>query len=363
MKEKVLLGLSGGVDSAVAAILLKKQGYEVIGAFMINFSETKNKLTGECNYLQDKKEAEKVAQKLGIKLINLNFEKQYKKQVIDPMFKAYSKGLTPNPDSLCNKVIKFPLLWKEAKKLNCKYIATGHYIKKIKKDKEYLLKIPKDKIKDQSYFLYDLTQKDLKHTLFPISNLKKEEVRKIAKKNRLPNYDKKGTSGICFVGRINMKDFLKQRIKNKNGKILSPESKIIGEHQGVNFHTIGERIREDNYTKINKEFRNKYKSKMYVAKKDIRNNTITIAPKNHKILKSNSFKIKKLNLISKKTKLPLKNIKVRIRHQGELIPARIDKKLNCKLNKAIDGLASGQSCVIYQNSTDIILGGGEIKTD
>ena len=131
-KQKVLIGLSGGVDSAVAALLLKKQKYEVVGAFMINFSKTKNKITGDCNYLEDKKDAQKIAAILDIPLKILNFEEQYERYVIDPMFHDYARGLTPNPDSTCNKIIKFPLLWKEAKKLRCDYIATGHYIKKIK---------------------------------------------------------------------------------------------------------------------------------------------------------------------------------------------------------------------------------------
>ena len=134
MKQKVLLGLSGGVDSAVAALLLKKQNYEVIGAFMRCFSEEKNKLTAECSYLEDKKDAQKIAAQLNIKFIELNYEKEYKKQVLNEMFKAYADGITPNPDAQCNTKIKFPFLWKEAKKYNCDFIATGHYVKKIKKE-------------------------------------------------------------------------------------------------------------------------------------------------------------------------------------------------------------------------------------
>src|SRR3989338_3894476 len=129
-KQKVLLGLSGGVDSAVATIILQKQGYEVIGAFMRCFSEEKNKITGECPWIEDRKSAQKIASKLGIKFITINYEKEYSNQVIGPMFKAYANGKTPNPDSACNNLVKFPYLWKEAKKLNCNFIATGHYIKK-----------------------------------------------------------------------------------------------------------------------------------------------------------------------------------------------------------------------------------------
>ena len=185
MKElSVLVGLSGGVDSAVAALLLKKQGYRVIGAFMKNFSETKNKLTGECHWVEDKKDAEKIAAKLQIPLITLDFENEYKRDVIDPMFRAYAQGLTPNPDTNCNRYIKFPLLWKEAKKRGIDLIATGHYAK-IKNTKNgFELWQANDKEKDQTYFLHKISQSDLQHTLFPIGDYTKAEVRAIAKKKQ-----------------------------------------------------------------------------------------------------------------------------------------------------------------------------------
>jgi tRNA-uridine 2-sulfurtransferase len=388
--KKVLLGLSGGVDSAVAALFLRKKGYEIIGAFMINFSDTKNKITGDCNYLEDKKDAQKIASILNIPLKILNFEKQYKKHVINKMFEDYSKGLTPNPDSLCNKIIKFPLLWKHAKKLDCDYIATGHYIKKTtkqilgainlrskfannktqqqsnasncaqQKGSYYTLKIPKDKSKDQSYFLYDLTQFDLEHTLFPLGNLTKEEVRAIAKKQGFPNHNKKSTSGICFVGKINFKSFLQQKIKSLPGLVLDTNNNIIGNHPGISHFTIGERVKDKEIT-INNEFRNKHKSKLYISKKNKKTNTLTVVPENHKSLFSNQFKIIKLNWISHAPNFPL-NCKVRIRHLGELYNAKINKyynKIICHLNKPIQGIAEGQSCVIYKNSE--VLGGGEIR--
>ena len=360
-KEKVLLGLSGGVDSAVAALLLKKQGYEVIGAFMKNFSETKNSLTGECHYLEDKKDAQKIAAILGIKFITLNFEKEYKKYVIDPMFKAYKSGLTPNPDSLCNKIIKFPLLWKHAKKLGCSYIATGHYVRVKKTSSGTSLLRGKDEKKDQSYFLYDLTQQDLKHTLFPIGNFTKEKVRKIARKNKFPNADKKGTRGICFVGKISMKPFLEQKIKPKKGKVLSPEKEVIGSHKGIMFYTIGERIAPSSGILIDNKIKNTSGKKWYVADKIINKNIIIAAPQNHPSLKKDSFYLKKINWIEKKQKPPIK-AKVRIRHLGELIPAQITSKNNkifCKLKKPTQGLAEGQSAVIYKGSK--VLCGGEIR--
>lgn len=359
--KKVLLGLSGGVDSAVSALLLKNQGYNVIGAFMINFSDTKNKLTGDCNYLEDKKDAQKIASILNIPLKIFNFEKQYKKQVLNQMFNSYKKGLTPNPDSLCNKIIKFPMLWHEAKKRNINYIATGHYIKKIEKGNKYFLKIPKDKNKDQSYFLYDLTQKDLKHTLFPIADLTKQKVRKIAKANKFPNWNKHGTRGICFVGKIPMKTFLEQKIKRKQGKILDEKNNVIGTHNGIMFYTIGERIKEiPNETTIFPEFRNKY-GKLYVAQKNKKTNIITAVSDNHPLLYKKEFNLININFINK-IKLPIKNARVRIRHLGELYSAdiiNINGKTLAVLKKPIKAVAEGQSCVIYKNS--FILGGGEIR--
>ena len=400
MKQKVLLGLSGGVDSAVAALLLKKQGYEVIGAFMRCFSE-KNKITKtlhlnrdfwdaqsarthfditkECTYLEDKKDAQRIAAQLNIKFIELDYEKEYKSQVLNKMFKAYVEGVTPNPDAQCNIKIKFPFLWKEAKKRECNFIATGHYAKKIKmqqirrnrtklrpilkNQKEYLyyLKIPKDKNKDQTYFLYGLTQKDLEHTLFPIGDYTKSKVRHIAKKHKLHNWNKHGTRGLCFVGNIDFKHFLKQKIKNKPGKVLSADKKLIGTHQSLEFYTIGERIKDQDI-QINKEYRNKVKSKLYVAKKDKKTNTIIVAPKKHPLLFKSQFQIININLINK-VNFPLNNIKVRIRHLGELIPAQITKNKNkiiCTLKNPTQGIAEGQSAVIYTNQGTLLCG-GEIR--
>ncbi len=359
-QKTVLLGMSGGVDSSVAALLLQKKGYKVLGAFMINFSETKNKLTNECSWVQERKDAQKIASQLNIPLINLNFEKQYKKQVLNPMFEAYKKGLTPNPDSLCNKIIKFPLLWQEAKKRNMDFIATGHYIKKVKKNNQYYIKIPKDKNKDQSYFLYDLTQFDLRHTLFPIADYKKEEVRKLAKKNKFHNAQKHGTRGICFVGKIPMKSFLQQKIKQKDGKIIDDKARVIGTHKGVMFYTIGERIREDQNTAIRSEVRNK-EGKLYVAQKNKTTNTILAVPENHPSLYKSQFSLINTNFINK-VKFPITNAKVRIRHLGELHPASIIKqgnKIQVILKKPIKSVAEGQSCVIYKK--DFILAGGEIR--
>lgn len=358
IKKTVLLGLSGGVDSSVAALLLKEQGYHVIGAFIKNFSDTKNPLTAECSYLEDKKMAQKIAALLNIPLIIGDYEKEYKRQVINPMFKSYAKGLTPNPDMLCNKIIKFPLLWKEAKKYNADYIATGHYAQIKKTPKGSQLLAGKDKTKDQSYFLAELSQKDLSHALFPIGKIKKIQVREIAKEHNFPNADKKGTSGICFVGKVNMKSFLEKRIKHKPGNILDPEGNIIGTHQGVMYYTIGQRVGERIGLHIYPK--RKINGKWYIAQKK-KPNTLTIAPKNHLILKKQKIKIKIFHLINPKEKIP-KNLKARIRHLGPFHKGKLVKKSNAcyfVFDKPLEQIAEGQFIVLYHKNQ--VIASGEMR--
>ena len=370
MKEKVLVAMSGGVDSSVAALLLKKQGYEVIGAFMKNWSDTKDPLTGRCAWRSERKMALKIASKLNIPLITLDFEKQYKKEVINKMFDKYKKGITPNPDIDCNQKIKFPLLLKEVQKRKINLIATGHYarVKKSKnKDKKdiYELLRGKDETKDQSYFLYKITQEELSHCLFPIGEYTKEKVREIAKENNFPNYNKKGTVGICFVGKVNLKKFLQKKIKPKKGKILNPDGKIIGEHDGIYYYTIGQRLGPRYGFEIDRGNKNK-PSKWYVAKKDVKTNTITAAPENHPLNFRKNIIIKNLHLISnKKETFQNKPTKVfsRIRHVGELLPSifhynKKTKQFQITLNEAITGVSEGQAVVIYEK--DKVIGGGEI---
>ncbi len=355
-KKTILVAMSGGVDSSVAALLLKKQGYNVIGAFMKNFSDTKNPITGECSYIEDQKMARKISAILDIPLITLDSEKEFKKQVINYMFKSYSNNLTPNPDILCNKTIKFPLLWKEAKRLKINYIATGHYAK-IKKTKSgFQLYEGKDKAKDQSYFLSQLAQNDLSRTLFPLGNMKKTKVRKIAKKNNLPNYNKKSTTGICFVGKVNIKSFLEKKIKNKKGKILDINNNIIGYHPGIMYSTIGQRVG----SRLGFQITKKINEKLYVAEKK-KPNTMIIAPKNHPLLKRQIIKIKAVHLINPKEKIS-KNLKARIRHLGNLYQGKLIKKNKSyyfKFTRPIEAIAEGQFIVLHDK--DKIIGGGEIR--
>ncbi|MDO8508803.1 MAG: tRNA 2-thiouridine(34) synthase MnmA [Nanoarchaeota archaeon] len=355
-KKTVLVGLSGGVDSSLAVLLLKKQGYNVIGAFMKNFSDIKNPYTGECNYLEDKKMAQKMAAFLNIQFIFIDSEKEYKSLVIDPMYNSYAKGLTPNPDILCNKMIKFPILWKTAKKIKADYIATGHYARIKKTPSGYQLLQGKDKTKDQSYFLSELSENDLSHTLFPVGNLTKSQVRKLAKKYNFPNWDKKGTSGICFVGKVDMKSFLSKKISYKNGKVHSPEGKILGVHQGIQYYTIGQRAGPRIGINLNKNAENK---KLYVAKK-IGSNLI-LTPENHPLLKKQLIKINKIHFINKFSKIP-SNLKGRIRHLGKLHKGKLIKKSNSyyfKFASPISSVAEGQYLVIYNNNH--LVASGEMR--
>jgi len=376
VKEKVLLALSGGVDSSVAAMLLQKQGYEVIGAFMKNWSDTKNKITGECQWKEERRFAEKVAAKLGIELITLDFENEYKSWVVDEMFNKYKKGITPNPDIDCNKRIKFPLLIKEAKRRKINLVATGHYIRirpskvipvgKKKKDK-YELYRAKDETKDQSYFLYMLKQSELKHCLFPIGDYTKKEIREIAKKDNFPNYNKKGTVGICFIGKVNLKEFLQKRIKPKKGDILNPEDKKIGEHDGIFYYTIGQRIGPRYGINISHEQeKGQDYSKWYIAKKIAKTNTLVVAPEGHQILFRNEMIIRDFYLIDEDKedyKKKTNKVLARIRQVGELLPAKVfykKGKFNLTLDKAITGVSDGQAVVLYKK--DKVLGGGTISS-
>ncbi len=358
-QKKVLLGMSGGVDSSVAALLLQKKGYEVIGAFIKSFSDTKNKLTGECAWIEELKSAQKIAIMLKIKLITLDYEKEYKKNIINPLFEGYKKGLTPNPDILCNTIIKFPFLWKAAKENRAKYIATGHYARIKRTFRGFKLWQGKDKKKDQSYFLADLTQKDLQHACFPLGSLTKEKVRTIAKENKFPNWNKKGTRGICFVGKQNMQKFLKQRIPEKQGIVRDTEGKIIGTHRGIFFYTIGQKAGENIGIAIKKP-RCMESFRFYIVSKKIKKNEITLAPENHPAMLTKTILLSKFHKINKKEKIPSK-LKARIRHLGQLHAGTLIKRgsgYSFIFTKPQEAVAPGQKLVLYNKKQ--LVASGEI---
>ncbi|MCX6780129.1 MAG: tRNA 2-thiouridine(34) synthase MnmA, partial [Candidatus Magasanikbacteria bacterium] len=237
-KIKVLMCLSGGVDSSVAAALLVKAGYDVTAAFMVNYDELKN---GVSCWHPDYQDALRVSAKLGIKLLRLDFTKEYARDVLQYMYAEYDRGRTPNPDVLCNKFVKFGAWLKKADELGFDFIATGHYARTKKKGKDVLLVAAKDTNKDQTYFLHQLSQQQLSRTMFPIGDYTKEEVRKLAHKFDLSTAQKEESMGICFIGEVSMKDFLKDKVKATAGNIVDTAGNILGEHTGLPFYTIGQR--------------------------------------------------------------------------------------------------------------------------
>ena len=272
--KRVVVGLSGGVDSSVAAYLLKEQGYEVIGMFMRNWHDESVTLSDECPWIDDSNDALLIAQQLGIPFQVIDLSKEYKERIVDYMFHEYESGRTPNPDILCNREIKFDVFLKAAMELGADYVATGHYCRKSEHpDGSFGLLAGKDPNKDQSYFLCQLNQEQLSKALFPIGELEKPEVRKIAREIGLHTADKKDSQGLCFVGKISLPDFLQQQLKVKEGPVIEiPEdvevfkhysqtpldpSNIkdlaepftfdidqgneVAKHQGAHFYTIGQR--------------------------------------------------------------------------------------------------------------------------
>lgn len=276
--KRVIVGLSGGVDSSVAAYLLKQQGYEVIGLFMKNWHDDSVTISNECPWLEDSNDAMMVAEKLGIPFQTVDLSEQYKERIVDYMFNEYERGRTPNPDVLCNREIKFDVFLKIALSLGADYVATGHYCRKetleVDGKEVHRLLAGKDPNKDQSYFLCQLSQEQLSKTLFPIGELIKPEVRKIAQENGLITADKKDSQGLCFIGKVRLPEFLQQKLKPKEGQIVEidsqsvlqkkaprefnnkidelaynaqrltytiDEGKVVGKHQGAHYFTKGQR--------------------------------------------------------------------------------------------------------------------------
>ena len=348
-KGTVALGLSGGVDSSVAAFLLQKQGYNVIAYYMRNWSSDLGKF--KCPWKEDRDDALRVANHLNIPFYTLNFEKEYKEKVVDYLFEGYQKGITPNPDIMCNKEIKFKIFLEKALKLGADKIATGHY-SQIKKDKNgYHLLKGKDQNKDQSYFLYTLNQKQLSKTLFPIGAYTKPQIRKIAKDAKLPSANKPDSQGICFIGEVNITELLKTKIKAKKGDIITTEGEKIGEHDGVWYYTIGQR----------KGIKIGGGVPYFVVEKDIKNNRLIVAHGSWSAeLFSDNCIVKDIHWINKKAKLPLKcSIKTRYRQKDQKCTI-YQEKSNYKITfkEKQRAITSGQSAVLYKGEE--CLGGGII---
>lgn len=239
-KARVVVGMSGGVDSSVSALLLKEQGYDVIGVFMKNWDDTDD--AGVCTVTEDYDDVKKVADQIGIPYYSINFEKEYWQRVFEYFLDEYKKGRTPNPDVMCNSEIKFKSFLEFAMNLDADYIAMGHYAKTVTDENglTHMMR-PKDGNKDQTYFLSQLSQKQISKVIFPLANLTKPQVREIAKKAGLATANKKDSTGICFIGERNFKKFLSEFLPAKSGKMITPDGKVVGQHAGLMYYTIGQR--------------------------------------------------------------------------------------------------------------------------
>ena len=354
--KKVVVGISGGVDSSVAALLLKQQGYEVIGLFMRNWDSTINNdylgnpnLNNDiCPQEKDYNDALAVCQKLDIPLHRIDFVKEYWDYVFTYFLDELKKGRTPNPDVMCNKYIKFDLFVKEAEKLGADYIATGHYAKVI----DGQLYKANDKNKDQSYFLAYVNKDMFKKVIFPLQDLTKPEIKKIAYKYDLVTANKKDSTGICFIGERNFKKFLENYLPNIPGKIVNIETnEVVGEHIGLMYYTLGQR-RGLNL--------GGFKNKSYVAKKDIENNILYIATGDeNKYLYSNEAIIEDFNFLTYKK---ITNCTCKFRYRQEDIKCNVEYLENNKIKVIYDkakAVTPGQFCVLYDG--DLCLGGGIIE--
>jgi len=345
---KVFVGLSGGVDSSIAALLLKEQGYDVTGVYMKNWTKS---LPGLDNpWKADFEDAKQVAKQLGIPFKIYDFEKDYFDKVVRYMIDGFKAGFTPNPDIMCNQEIKFKLLLEQALEDGADFIATGHYAN----TKGGHLYMAKDLNKDQTYFLYSVDSEALKKTIFPLGELTKPEVRKIAEKAKLTTATKKESMGICFVGKVRIKDFLSQYVKKQPGDIVDQHGKVIGQHEGAIYYTIGQRHGLDVGGGL----------PYYVTGKDMDKNEVYVTTDiSDKKLWSKKIKLTNLHWIDPTPNYqpPTTNLHVRTRHRSTLIPVRnLEKAKNgqwfVELDTDVLAVTPGQSTVFYSGQE--CLGGG-----
>jgi tRNA-specific 2-thiouridylase len=389
----VFVGLSGGVDSSVAAYLLKEVGYEVVGLFMKNWHDESVTLSNECPWLEDSNDAMLVAEKLGIPFQTVDLSKEYKERIVDYMFDEYEKGRTPNPDVLCNREIKFDVFLKIALSLGADFVATGHYCQKSQftdphgKDIHQLI-AGKDTNKDQSYFLCQLSQEQLSKVLFPIGHLQKTEVRKIAKTQNLITADKKDSQGLCFIGKVSLPDFLQKQLKPSRGEIIEISSDfetyntvqkssktiqqqsnkqkysredglLVGEHNGAHFFTVGQR----KGLKVGGMV-----EPLFVIDTDVDTNTIYVGQgKQHPGLYREALKINKVDIHWIRNDLSISSgetleVLARIRYRQPLQKARLyqtEKGMYLLFKLPQSSIASGQFVAWYQD--DELLGSGVIS--
>ena len=389
--KTVVVGLSGGVDSSVAAYLLKEQGYNVIAMFMRNWHDESVTISDECPWIDDSQDALLVAEKLGIPFQVLDLSKEYKERIVDYMFDEYQAGRTPNPDVLCNREIKFDVFLKAAEKLGADFVATGHYCRKAEKDGRFQLLAGKDNNKDQSYFLCQLTQDQLAKALFPIGELQKSEVREIATKLDLVTADKKDSQGLCFVGKVKLPVFLQQKLQPKDGEIVEipadlpqlkdyqnqisaedyhilstpfqfdkSEGKVVGKHNGAHYFTIGQR-------------KGLYVGgtplPLFVVGTDVESNTIYVGQGNrHPALNRKALFIRTIDVhwLDSMEEMEVgeeREYMVRIRYRQPLVKTRLYKEedgIYLLFDELMSGVSPGQFAVWYQD--DVLVGSGVIQS-
>lgn len=357
MKKRVILGMSGGVDSSVSALLLKEAGYDVIGLFMKNWDEKDE--FGVCTAAEDADDARRVANQLDIPFYTINFEEEYWDRVFSYFLDEYKKGRTPNPDVMCNQEIKFNAFLDYALKLDADYIAMGHYAQVEEKDGDYYLLRGKDKNKDQSYFLSRIDQKALSKTLFPIGHLEKKQVRQLAEKHNLYTARKKDSTGICFIGeRDDFDKFLDKYLLTKDGDIVNVDGNKIGRHTGLIHYTLGQR-RGIGIGGIGTG------EPWFVAGKDLKKNILYVAQgENHPALYSTSLIGESPKwILGKAPQLPLK-CTAKFRYRQQDIPVIVDLlddgNIYIKYDNPVKAVTPGQVAVLYED--EICLGGAIIKS-
>lgn len=349
MKERVYLGMSGGVDSSVSAALLQEK-YDVTGAYIKGWYP--DFLT--CSWREDRRDAMRVAAKLGLPFTTIDAEEAYKRGVVEYLLAEYGAGNTPNPDIMCNREVKFGEFFRQALKAGADSIATGHYARTTQHEGVSTLRTAADHSKDQTYFLWSLSSDILERTIFPVGDFEKSEVRAIADKLHLATAHKKDSQGVCFLGTISMKDFLRAYCETTPGAVLNTDGEVIGEHDGAILYTLGER----------KGFRVPAQSaeakSLYVVDKDLVANTITVSDEIAATQAERSeFSLRETNFTLEPNEFP--NLTVRVRYRGELVPARVisteRNEVEVVTEKPVVAVP-GQSAVFYAG--ELCIGGGII---
>jgi tRNA-specific 2-thiouridylase len=348
--KKVVVGMSGGVDSSVSALLLKQEGYQVIGMFMKNWEEGE-----ECPAERDFEDVVRVCNALQIPYYSVNFSKHYWDDVFSQFLRDYEAGLTPNPDVLCNREIKFKHLLNKAFELGGDFLATGHYCQIGNAQENVSLLRGLDPNKDQSYFLCQVQQEALRKTLFPIGHLLKSQVRQIARDHNLPTSEKKDSTGICFIGKRNFRDFLGNFVQKKPGPFKTPEGKVVGEHLGLSFYTIGQR-KGLGIGGAGEAW--------YVVEKEINSNAIIVVQgEDHPSLYRTELTATDLHWICSGIEFPL-TCTAKVRYRQQDVPCVVDWEkegvLKVKFSNPVKAVTAGQYIVFY--SGNVCLGGGRIKT-